>query len=255
MSPANYFTTATNSFSDPDWRAKQRRLDAINALRKSASPIATVAKERAFKAGQKSSTFPWANSATAVIEQFGPCWLASEIAVIGAASPLNLGYTKHPGKTAFGSKAHPAELLAQTRQNAGDATWWTEQLKTAADDTAKAEWALGAWAVASGTAIDSLFSEWEQTVQDLGDERRAVLLRSAAQIAGYGWLRKRRITATSSDPVIAPLLELRAPADTRAGRPAQREGGAAPAMTEQASLLSAARSAKWLKVDAVSVYK
>lgn len=255
LSPGNYFTTATSSFFDPDGRAKQRRLDAINALRKSGSPIAAIAKERAFKAGQKGSTFPWANSATSVIEQIGPCWLASEIAIIGAASPLNLGYTKHSGKTAFGKEAHPAELLAQARQNAGDASWWTEQLKTATNDTGEAEWALALWAVASGTVIDSLFSEWEQTVQNVGDERRAVLMRSAAQIAQYGWLRQRRITASSSETALATLIELRDPATASAGRPRRKASGAAPNSTKQASLLSVARSAKWLKVDSVATYR
>lgn len=252
LSPTNYFTTATDSFSDPDWRLKQRRLDAINALRKSGSPVAAVAKARAFKAGQKSSTFPWANSATAVVEQFGPCWLASEIAVIGAASPLNLGYTKHPGKSAFGGQSHPAELLAQTRQSAGDAAWWTEQLETAADDIAKAEWALAVWAVASGSVIDSLFSQWERTVQGLGGECRAVLLRSASQIASYGWLRQRTITATSSDPIVGPLLELRTPS---ASGSTPKSEDPSQSSTKQASLLSVARSAKWLKVDTVATYR
>lgn len=255
LSPGNYFTTATSSFFDPDGRAKQRRLDAINALRKSGSPIAAIAKARAFKAGQTSSTFPWAISATAVIEQVGPCWLASEIAIIGAASPLNLGYTKHPGKTAFGEGAHPAELLAQTRQNAGDASWWTEQLETATDDIARTEWALALWSVASGTVIDSLFSEWEQTVQNVGDERKAVLMRSAAQIAQYGWLRQRKITASSFEPALATLIELRDPATASAGRPTRKASGPAPNSTKQASLLSVARSAKWLKVDSVATYR
>lgn len=255
LSPGNYFTASPSGFSDSDGRANQRRLGAINALRKSGSPCAAVAKERAFKAGQKGSTFPWANSATAVTEQIGRCWLASEIAIVGAASPFNLGYTKHPDKTAFGKNAHPAELLAQTRQNAGNALWWSEQLKTVTDATGKAEWALALWAVASGAVIDSLFTEWEQSVQELSADRRAVLLRSASQIASYGWLRKRMITATSSDPALVPLLELRAPGVAKVGNLMGGTVGAAPDPTNQASLLSVARSAAWLKVDAVATYR
>jgi hypothetical protein len=157
LGPGNYFTRVPGSFSEPDARAKHRRLDAINALRKSGSPVASVAKERAFRAGQKGSTFPWANSATAIVDQLGPCWLASEIAIIGAASPLNLGYTKHPGRTAFGDHSHPAELLAQTRGNRDDASWWSEQLAGTSDEGSKAAWALALWAVASGPVLDSLF--------------------------------------------------------------------------------------------------
>lgn len=104
-----------------------RLLDAINALRKGGSTLAAVAKERAFKVGQKGSTFPWANSATALFDAMGRSWLASEIAIIGAASEHLLGSAKHPDNAAFGDRAHPAELLAQTRQNAGDASWWRQQ--------------------------------------------------------------------------------------------------------------------------------
>ena len=255
LSPSNYLTSATNSFFEPDARAKNGRRDAITALRKSGSPFAVVAKERAFKAGQKSSTFPWADSATAIFDQIGPCWLASEIAIIGAASPLNLGYTKHPGMAAFGKQAHPAELLAQTRQNADDISWWTAQLKTTTDETAKSEWSLALWAVASGSVLDSLLQQWQETVQALSDDRRAVVTRSAAQIARYGWVRKRQITTCSSDAAFADLIELRGSTVDKANGPATTSGIPAPAVANQPSLLSVARSAKWLKVDSVATYR
>jgi len=255
LSPSNYLTTATSSFFEPDARAKRRRLDAVTALRKSGSPVAVLAKGRAFKAGQKSSTFPWADSATAIFDQIGPCWLASEIAIIGAASPLNLGYTKHPGMAAFGKQAHPAELLAQTRQNADDVSWWTEQRRTMTDDFAKAEWALAVWAVASGSVLESLLQVWQQTVQGLSDERRAVVMRSVAQIARYGWLRKRPVTTCSHDAAIADLIELRVSAIDTGSGPATKPGVPLPAVANQPSLLSVARSAKWLKVDSVATYR
>lgn len=130
-----------------------------------------------------------------------------------------------------------------------------EQLKTAADDIAKAEWALAVWAVASGTVIDSLFTEWEQTVQDLGAECRAVMLRSASQVASYGWLRKRSITATSSDPIIGPLVDLRIHSAGRSATSTRKADGSSQSSTKQASLLSVARSAKWLKVDTAATYR
>jgi len=255
LSPANYFTSAKDSFFDPDARAKQRRADAINALRKSGSPVADVAKARAFKVGQKGSTFPWANSATSIVEHVGPCWLAVEVAIIGAASPLNLGYTKQPGKAPFGPQSHPAELLAQTRQHADDISWWTERLNEATHDSTKAEWALALWAVASGSVMDSLLSEWEQVVQVLDEELRVVLVRSAVQIAEFGWLRDRPITATSSEPAIQRLLELRGSPVTKPQGLTPKTGGTAPTVTKEPSLLSVARSAKWLKVDTVATYR
>lgn len=109
----------------------------------------------AFKSGHKGSTFPWANTASALYEHAGPCWLASEIAIIAAASPFRLAYTKRAGATAFGSASHPSELLAQARANSSNAGWWREQLEGADDDRTRAEWALALWSTASGGSYPS----------------------------------------------------------------------------------------------------
>jgi hypothetical protein len=72
--------------------------------------------------------FPWANTAVAVHEHAGRCWIASEIAIIGAASPFGLAYRKYSEATAFGTTSHPSELLAQTAVHSRNAEWWREQL-------------------------------------------------------------------------------------------------------------------------------
>lgn len=82
LAPGEFFTSSTTGFISGDDRAKRRRAEAVNQLRKARSPWEEVAKKRAFKSGYKSSTFPWADTAAAVHEHVGRCWIASEIAII-----------------------------------------------------------------------------------------------------------------------------------------------------------------------------
>lgn len=101
----------------PARSSRPRRPCAASGVRRrrQAPPV----QERA--AGQH---VPVGRHAAALFEQAGRCWLASEIAIIGAASSHRLAYTKKPERTAFGSAGHPCELLAQTRSNAADEGSW-----------------------------------------------------------------------------------------------------------------------------------
>ena len=127
--PEGFFTTSSTGFVEGDDGARRRRQEAITYLRKSGSPLATIAALRRFNIGEKGSAFPWANTATALFEQVGHCWLASQIAIIGAASPHRLGFTRRPGTTPFGPNGHPATLLSETRHNAANDEWWRDQLE------------------------------------------------------------------------------------------------------------------------------
>ena len=145
-----FLTNSRTGFVSGDDRAKRRRSEAINQLRKARSPWEQISKKRAFKSGHKGSTFPWAYTAIAVHEHTGRCWIASQIAIIGAASPFGLAYSKRAEATAFGTTGHPSELLAQTTAHSRNVGWWREQLE-AIDETTSAERSgLALWCIASG---------------------------------------------------------------------------------------------------------
>lgn len=108
LSPGDFLTTSRTGFVGADEKTKRRRSEAINQLRRASSAYTQIAKQRAFKAGQKGSTFPWADTAAALHAHVGRRWLVSEIAIIGAASPFPPAYTKKPGSTPFGATSHPS---------------------------------------------------------------------------------------------------------------------------------------------------
>lgn len=254
LSPGDFLTSSETGFVARDEKTKRRRTEAISQLRKAGSPYMQIAKQRAFKTGQKGSTFPWTDTAAAAHAHVGRRWLPSEIAIIGAASPFRLAYTKTAGATAFGSAGHPAELLAQTRGNNGNVNWWREQLAAIDDDLARAEWALALWTTASGAVVSELLPALATVLGQLPGSRRRTVLRAAEQIVRFGWLKNRPVTGDTTDTDLAALNQLRvpaAPADVRHQVPS----GPSDRATRQPSLLSVARAERWLKVDAKSTYR
>ena len=254
LTPGEFLTSSDTGFISGDDRAKRRRSEAINQLREARSPWEQIGKKRGFKSGQKGSTFPWANTAAAVHEHAGRCWIASEIAIIGAASPFGLAYTKCAEATAFGTTSHPSELLAQTAIHSRDADWWREQLDAIDNgDLGRAEWALALWSVGSGPVVSELLPELTEVLGQLPAGRRRTVLRAAEQIARFGWLEKRPVTGDTSDAELAALNRLRAPTSQTATRQDGRSGWGD--QTTLPSLLSVARAARWLKVDTAAAYR
>lgn len=252
LAPGEFLTSSTTGFISGDDRAKRRRSDAINRLRKTRSPWEQIAKKRTFRLGYKGSTFPWTDTATAVHEHVGRCWIASEIAIIGAASPFGIAYKKGAEATAFGTTGHPTQLLAQTTIHANDANWWREQLKAIDnDDLGRAEWALALWSVASGPVVSELLSELTEVIGVLPPGRRRTVLQAATRIAGFGWLNKRPVTGNTTDADLAALNRLRVPTS-----PDDVEGTSnSDGQATLPSLLSVARAERWLKVDTTAAYR
>jgi len=255
FSPLGFLTKPSGAFADSEDLSGRRRHEAINQLRRAGSPLARVARERTFRAGQKGSTFPWANTATALFEEIGTCWLVTEIAILGAASPHALGYVKKPGHSAFGKDGHPAELLAQTRNSAADLGWWTQQREHLEDDLDRASWALAIWGVAVGPVIDALFDEWAATVGSLSVSQRRTVLRSCRLIADSGWLARRPVTVDTTERDLQELLNLRSGSPHRAAGLIENSPTFTGSHPDVPSLLSVARAEKWLKVDSQPSYK
>jgi hypothetical protein len=262
----DFFAASAASFMEGDSGTQRQRQSAISQLRTSVPPLAAAAAMRRFRAGERGSTFPWSNTAAALFEHAGRCWLASLIAIIGAASPHNLGVTRLPGRTPFGFDSHPATLISEARANAADQRWWRDQLEHIEDalvqtkartetdcDLGRAEWALALWCVASEAVVSSLFDEWEALLAKLPAIRRRGVIDAALRVGAHGWLEALPGPTYSRDSTIQALLDSRKAQGSRrneASSSLQRSPDQDPP-----PLLAVARAEGWLKVDAVSTYR
>lgn len=211
------------------------RQKALKGLRQHQDPLggdlAAAARARRFAAGETDSTFPWSRTATALYDIAGSCWMASQVAIIGAASPFQNGVNKQPGVPGFGPGSHPAALLDQTRENAGTTAWWSEQAEhlTALDpgaghdaDRYLSEWAAAMWCVAKPAVVQELFELWSAVFTGLSAFRAAAVTHCLEICAANRWLAPLDVSITSSNLQISTLLTTR-----------QHNAGAAAAKLQQ----------------------
>lgn len=243
LSPAAFLSHSANSFNPDDDLATRRRTEALRRLRQVGSPYEAIAKQRAFGSGQQGSTFPWSNTATALFDEAGHCWLASEIAIIGAAHPHNTGIRVFNGTTAFGAHHHPATLLSEIRKNASDSDYWRAELEQAADDLTRAEWALALWAVGTSDVLNELLPLWEATVIDLPPKRRWSLMAGVEILAASTVLRSRTITAEATSDEVRSMIDFRVNGTVTVTTSVKPQPEALPSLAE------IAREGGWLQVD------
>ncbi|MBS4754042.1 hypothetical protein KG112_14605 [Nocardioides sp. zg-ZUI104] len=244
LSPTGFFTRSDGDFSGNGDLSAKLRSDALRRLRRIGSPYEAVAKEKNFRRGQQGSTFPWANTATALFEQAGHCWLASEIAIIGAAHHHNTGAPIMRGTTGFGPDHHPATLLREIREKADNAAYWRTQLDLAEDDLTHAEWSLALWAVGQTVVLNNLLPTWEMVVASLPPKRRWALFQAMELLVGSHVLRRRPITVGVANPELQPFIDARTE-----GLIKTTTNGPAARPDPLPSLAQVARDADWLQVD------
>ena len=254
LSPAEFYALGSGTPAHrPPASSSDRRSQAIQQLRKAGSPYAEIAALRRYRPGWKGTTFPWANTATALLQHAGRCWLATEIAVIGAASPMVNGYTRAPGTQALGPSGHPATLIEQTRANRASAKWWRERLSECEDELGRAEWALALWAVAEGHVIAELLNELALAIEQTSAPLQRALKIATRRLVESGFLDHRVVTVEDATGVLAEMLAIRN-ADQAAPRRIASELSHVAEPTPE-PLAALARREKWLKVDQVATYR
>lgn len=255
LGPDAFYAFGPEASSLEPSRSSERRSQAIQQLRRSDPTLAHIAGLRRFRRGEKGTTYPWANVATALLDHLGRCWLATEIAVIGAASPLRNGWTLPRGiEAAFGPASHPVAVMSQTRAQSAHATWWLERLAVCHDDLARAEWAFALWGVAEGSVILELFETLQATVDRLPPHRQRAFCIAAERLGRSGFLRSRPVIGSSDHALIASMLASRETPDSDLAPHAPARPAIPPADPLQ-PLAVIARRAKWLKVDQMPVYR
>ncbi|TDW22125.1 NACHT domain-containing protein [Kribbella kalugense] len=255
----SYFAESEAGFNDNANR-RRRRQDALRHLRRNRPELAKAAELRRFRVGEKGSTFPWTNTATALFDSVGPCWLASQIAILGAASPFRLASKLGPDGTPFGGTGHPATLANQSRVNAASGEWWRLELaqltevgkKSAiAGERAHAEWALALWCVADPNVVLDLFEDWEKVMLELPEPHRRPVVDAAQRCSLHGWVAALPSAPASEDSTIAALIDSRQ-LTWHAG---PIGSGKSRRPVQQRPLIEVARDRRWFKVDETGAYR
>jgi hypothetical protein len=161
--------------------------------------------------GQSGTTSVWGDTARALTGIYGPCWLAVEIALIGASLPSDVwrtGGSITAGAAPFGPAHDTGMLLAETRRNRASGPWWTDQLRRIDDDLSLAAWALAAIAVADDQIVLKLIEPLGAAVRGLPPDRLTALLASSSRIGASGHARRLTSACLAASAACDPALAL-----------------------------------------------
>ncbi|MFD9561236.1 hypothetical protein [Streptomyces sp. NPDC059994] len=183
----------------PELPAQQRQA-ALARLKERRADFETVQSALVFSKGQKRTTSPWSNTARALTALLGPCWLATEITVIGAAATdFTTGGDITPGSQPLGNSPDHGRLLHELRSHRTTGSWWYEQFTAHTDPLSRATWALGLLAIADQTVLEVFLPDLDEALRALpGDVLQALLMSSS------------RLGATLARPLSPVVLDVAA---------------------------------------------
>lgn len=165
--------------------ADHQRQTAFKRLQTRDSRFSRVQRAMRAGKGQSGTTSVWSDTASEVAGIFGPCWLASEIALIGAAAPEETwrsAATLAPGGQAFGPNMDYGLLQHEVRINRSKTKWWIEQHDENVDDLSRATWVLAALTVAAPNVFEALLGRVVEVVASLPGYSAESLLLSSSRI-------------------------------------------------------------------------
>ncbi|MFJ4836231.1 NACHT domain-containing protein [Streptomyces sp. NPDC088747] len=190
LRPQNFLHRAAGSGSlpvlesighrDPDLPGQQRTA-ALIRLKERDAGFGILQSALTATKGQKQTTSPWSNTARAISTLLGPCWLAAEITVIGAAATaFTTGGDITPGSQPFGPTPDYGRLLQELRSNRTATPWWTEQFTAHTDPLSRATWTLGLLAIADEAVVTEQLPRIDEALRTLpADVRHALLMASS----------------------------------------------------------------------------
>ncbi|MFG1706470.1 NACHT domain-containing protein [Nonomuraea sp. M3C6] len=152
-----------------------------------------VREARRFLKGQKDTTSPWGNTARELAGIVGPCWLAAEIAIIGAAASRQRWMTGgdiSSGSQPFGAAPDYGRLLQNLRAAHTDPEWWREQLRTHPDPLSRGAWALALVSVADGAVVRECLADLDATVGVLPRALSTALMLSSSRLGAAYFARR-----------------------------------------------------------------
>lgn len=190
-----------------DHASNRQRSLAWQRLRERDARFGKAQAASRFTKGQKGTTSPWGNAARALAAIVGPCWLAAEIAIIGASTSRNewtTGGDLTVGSEPFGPDPDYGRLLQVLRVSEADTAWWKDQYGTYTDPLSRGVWALALVCVADASVVQDCLGELDAVVAALPPTMVTALTWSSSRF-GKAYLGRRLPTEilTESAPLSA----------------------------------------------------
>ncbi|GAA2558269.1 hypothetical protein GCM10010423_70170 [Streptomyces levis] len=190
-----------------DLHAHQRQA-ALTRLKDRDARFAALQTALAFRKGQKSTTSPWGNAARVVSALLGPCWLAAEITVIGAAATaFTTGGDITAGSQPLGAEPDYGRLLQELRRHRTTPDWWSEQFIAHTDALSRATWVLGLLATADEAVVTTHLPRIDEALRDLPEDARRALLMSSSRL-GATFARRLSPAVLAAASAFAPCTNL-----------------------------------------------
>ncbi|MYV97431.1 ATP-binding protein [Streptomyces sp. SID3343] len=185
---------------------------ALIRLRSRDDRFARLGQARRFTRESRDTVAPWVDTARTLADVFGPCWLAAEIAVIGAtATPTNFaaqGDTT-PGSGPFGPRPDYGRLVQDIRGFRDTGSWWTTQYELHRDPLSRATWVLALLTVASDDVVEAHLSGVDEATRALPEESRQALILSSSRIgASVAVSEQRRGSILAGTAGLSPMTTL-----------------------------------------------
>lgn len=164
-----------------------------------------------FTKGQSGTTSPWGNTARVLSSIYGPCWLAVETAIIGAALPqdkFTTGVDITRDSKPLGQAADYGRLLQDVRFNRAKTEWWTSQFDAHQDSLSRAAWVLALIAVASKEVVIDHLTDLGTATEQLPEPMLNALLAGSSRLGTSGLARRLNAEVLGAAVGISPTASL-----------------------------------------------
>lgn len=155
------------------WSRLIERDSRYETLKKASNPQA---------ARKKGTTEPWHLAARELTAIHGPSWLASEIAIAGAASNNTLSSgTINRGGEAFGSNVDYGTFIVEVHRHP-DVVWWQTTFDSYPDELSRRTWALAMLATAKSSVVEAHLDRLDTVLTSLDDSQFHAVAASSSRL-------------------------------------------------------------------------
>lgn len=161
-----------------------KRQDAFRRLKKVNPAFGKVQQAMNTVRRSPNTVAPWSDAAEHLRSVYGPSWLSTDIAVIGAAINPNtrrdLG-PMNPNRSPFGPEIDYGRLANDIRLNRNHTQWWLDQ-RDALGASDRAVWSYALVAVAAPAVVQSCLGVLKDDIDALDTDHLTALLTSSSRL-------------------------------------------------------------------------